>query len=102
MTEKKGDAEYVKLMTAANRELLRIYRGHRQECIHWLGKCSPFWVAMMSYLLLELQRGVGVLPLPVFQKLQGTFLALNRQIFAMWLERDWFDLHGQPIPPDIH
>jgi len=102
VAEKNGDEEYRKVMRLANWELRRIYRGNRQECIHWLGKHSPFWVSLLSYLLLELQRGVGVLPLAVFKKLQATFLALNRQAYEMWKERDWFDLHGQPVPPEIN
>jgi hypothetical protein len=99
MSEKKGDQQYRKVLDTTNAELRRIYGGKRSEAIRWLGGHSPFWTSLLSYLLIEIDRGAGVLPLSVFRHLNATMLALHRQVFAMWKEREWFALQGKYQPP---
>jgi hypothetical protein len=102
MAEKKVADEYKEAMDAAARELKRIHGGNR-EYIQWLGKHSPFWVSLIAYLNLEMERGVELMmPLSLFKAHLRTFLAANREAYEMWKERDWFDLHTRTIPPGLN
>ena len=102
MAENKADKEYEKAMNRMGDELARIH-GNKRGYIQWLEGISPFWVRLISYMMIELERGRGIeLPLPVFKALGQVFLALNRAAFQMWLHRDWFEVRKQPIPPGIN
>jgi len=91
--------EYKKLQDAAGEELARIHGGERGY-IQWLGQHSPFWTRLISYMMIEVGRGAeSELPLSVYKALLDTFLALNRQAFSMWKERDWFEVRSKPLPP---
>src|SRR5438309_1896580 len=102
MTEKEANDEYTKAMNRIGEGLARIHGGKRGY-IQWLEGHSPFWVRLITYVMMEVKRGAEIqLPLPVFKALGEVFLSLNRAAFQMWLHRDWFDLQKQPIPPGIN
>ena len=101
MAENEANAEYQLLADAAAEELLKIHGGNR-EYLAWLETISPFWVRMTAYTGIEVERGNGVLPVPVFKTLLGVLIELHRHAYAQWLERDWFETMSRPLPPGTH
>jgi len=57
---------------------------------------------MTAYTGIEVERGNGVLPVPVFKTLLGVLIELHRHAYAQWLERDWFETMSRPLPPGTH
>ena len=94
-------SEYGKLADAAAEELQRIHGGNR-EYLAWLETISPFWVRVTAYASIEVEHGLGVLPVPVFKTLLGVMVELHRHAHAQWLERDWFELMSRPSSPHSH
>ena len=99
MSEPATNEEYQKLADSAAEELNRIHGGNR-EYLTWLDMFAPFWLRVTAYTGIEVGRGVGILPLPVFKTLLDVMVNLHRHGHAMWQERDWFETFSAEASAD--